>query len=165
MQVRRATATDAAALAALLDAFNREFDAATPGPAVLEARLRILLADDAPGPVPAGVGPATVAYLAGEPAVGFALLTARPNVWYAGPVLLLDELYVVPEHRDQGIGTALLERVTTDAIAAGVSALEIQVDEPDTAARRFYERHGFTSTDPDTGDRALYYSRDLSSSS
>ncbi|HZE17071.1 MAG TPA: GNAT family N-acetyltransferase, partial [Mycobacterium sp.] len=74
-----------------------EFDTPSPGSASLTERLQQLLS-----------GREVVALLAGEPAVGVALLTLRPNVWYAGPVALLDELYVVPAERGHGIGTALL---------------------------------------------------------
>jgi hypothetical protein len=41
---RLATPADAVIVARLLDAFNREFHAPTPGPEVLAARLRRLLA-------------------------------------------------------------------------------------------------------------------------
>jgi hypothetical protein len=43
----------------------------------------------------------------------------------------------------------------------GVSAIEINVDAEDVDAQRFYERHGFSGTDPDTGERAFYYSLEL----
>ncbi|WP_127473741.1 GNAT family N-acetyltransferase [Microbacterium sulfonylureivorans] len=148
--VRRAGPGDAHEVARLLHDFNTEFDTATPGPVVLTARLESLLA-----------GPGTVAYLTGEPAVGVALITLRSNVWYDGPVALLDELYVAPAHRGRGLGTAIILRLFQDAVDFGVSAIEINVDEEDVDAQRFYERHGFAGTDPETGDRAFYYLREL----
>ena len=83
--------------ARLLHDFNTEFDTPTPGTAALTRRLRALLA-----------GPSTIAYLAGEPAAGAALVTLRPNVWYEGQVALLDELYVEPDRRGQGLGAAMI---------------------------------------------------------
>jgi len=41
---RAATPSDAETVARLLDAFNREYDAPTPGPGVLTTRLHSLLA-------------------------------------------------------------------------------------------------------------------------
>lgn len=144
--VRLATTDDADELGRLLHDFNVEFDTPTPGADVLARRLGTLLADDA-----------TFALLAGRPAIGFALVTLRSNVWYEGLVALLDELYVVPEHRDQGIGTEIIESVRVEARRRNVELIEINVDEGDTAARRFYERHGFSGVEPDTGEAALYY--------
>lgn len=147
---RRAAVDDAPDVAALLHEFNTEFTTPTPGPGVLLDRLRRLLAGDA-----------TFAILAGSPAVAVALVTLRSNVWFDGPVALLDEMYVEPEHRGRGIGAAVLERAVSTALDLGAQLMEIQVDEEDVGARRFYERHGFAGTDPDTGEPALYYSRDL----
>ena len=104
----------------------------------------------------------TFALLAGAPAVAVALVTLRPNVWYAGRVALLDELYVVPDLRDRGIGSAVLDRFLAEARARRVDLLEINVDEEDVDAQRFYERHGFTMIDPDTAQRAFYLFRELS---
>jgi len=148
MDVRWATVADARVVARLLHDFNTEYDTFSPGADVLAARLEELLP-----------GGRTTALLAGDPAVAVALLTSRPNVWYDGPVLLLDELYVVPERRGQGIGSAVVERLLADAAAEGVALIEINVDEPDVDARRFYERHGFVCGVPD--ERELYFSREL----
>ncbi len=149
MDVRWARVADAPVVAQLLHDFNVEYDSHSPGVAVLSARLEELL--------PAG---RTTALLAGDPAVGVALLTSRPNVWYDGPVLLLDELYVVPERRGQGIGTAIIERLVADATAQGVSLIEINVDEEDVDTQRFYERHDFATGDGQR-ERAFYYEREL----
>lgn len=147
---RLAAVDDADELGRLLHDFNTEFATPTPGPDVLADRLRTLLA-----------GPATFALLAGSPAVGFALVTLRPNVWYAGPVALLDELYVVPPLRGRGVGSSLIEALVAAALRRGVALIEVNVDEPDVDAARFYARHGFRGGDAEAGDRAFYLSREL----
>lgn len=147
---RRATPRDAARLAELLHAFNTEFDTETPGVEVLAGRLRTLLG-----------GTSTFAVLGGDPAVGLALVTLRPNVWSEGPVALLDEMYVEPAHRGGGVGGAVLRHMVEICRELGVAAIEINVDESDAAAMRFYERHGFSGVDPDSGERAFYFYRSL----
>ena len=117
---------------------------------MLTGRLERLLAGDE-----------TFALLAGSPAVAVALATLRPNVWYEGPVAVLDELYVEPALRSQGIGAALVERFVDIARARDVRLIEINVDEPDVDAQRFYRRHGFSETDGPDDDRALYFYREL----
>jgi GNAT superfamily N-acetyltransferase len=148
--VRLAGVEDSEEVAGLLHDFNTEFSTPSPGPAVLAPRLRTLLAGDS-----------TFALLAGEPAVGFALVTLRPNVWYDGLVALLDELYVVPQLRGQGTGTAIIDALLVQARERGVDLIEINVDEGDVDAQRFYERHGFSNTEPDSAERAFYYWREL----
>jgi GNAT superfamily N-acetyltransferase len=152
LDVRLAAPADARTAARLLHDFNGEFDTPSPGVAVLAGRLEVLLAGDR-----------TTVFLAGRPAVGIALVPSRPNVWYDGPVLLLDELFVRPERRDGGIGSAIVRRLLAWALDVGAGAIEINVDEADSDAQRFYERHGFSGVDLDTGERAYYYSRELGS--
>ena len=43
----------------------------------------------------------------------------------------------------------------------GGALVEINVDGEDTDARRFYEAHGFTNTEPNQTDPILYYYREL----
>ena len=151
--VRLATVEDADEVARLLHDFNSEFDTPSPGVPVLGERLRVLLA-----------GEVTVAILAGTPAVGVALVTLRPNVWYDGPVALLDELYVRPDLRGKGIGSAIIGELLALARTRGVDLVEINVDESDVDAQRFYERHGFCGTEAEQStDRAFYYWQELTS--
>ena len=145
-----ATVADAEEIARLLDDFNAEFETPSPGVEVLAARLRVLLH-----------GSETLAILAGTPPVAVALVTLRPNVWYAGPVALLDELYVVPALRGQGIGSAVIDQLISTCRVRGVDMVEINVDEGDVDAQRFYERHGFSSTEPGSSERAFYYYQEL----
>jgi GNAT superfamily N-acetyltransferase len=147
---RLATTGDADEIARLLHDFNTEFGSPSPGAEVLAARLRVLLAGDA-----------TIAILAWAPAVAVALVTLRPNVWYEGQVALLDELYVVPHLRSHGIGSAIVEQLMSTSRARGVHLIEINVDEGDVDAQRFYERHGFSSMEPGSTERAFYYAQEL----
>lgn len=147
---RVADMTEIASVAGLLDAFNREYDTPTPGEAVLATRLGRLLA-----------GGDVIALLTGDPAVAVGLLTLRPNVWYDGPVALLDELYVTPEVRGRGLGSALLAAAEVVTRQHGGELLEINVDGDDTGARRFYERHGYVNSEPGEDQPALYYYREL----
>ena len=148
--IRRATPGDAGEVARLLHDFNTEFATPSPGVAVLADRLRELLAGDD-----------TVALVAGTPGVGLALVTFRPNVWYAGPVALLDELYVAPDLRSRGIGAALIGELMALARHRDAGLVEINVDEGDVDAQRFYKRHGFSVTEPGSTERAFYYSQEL----
>lgn len=150
LSVRRAVAADAEVVAGLLDAFNREFDTPTPGVPVLTGRLQRLLP-----------GGDVVALLAGKPAAGLALLTLRPNVWYDGPVGLLDELYVIPPLRGHGTGTPLLRAAEDVVRSRGGHLLEITVDGDDAGARRFYERHGYRNSESGSDEQLLYYFREL----
>ena len=150
VEVRIAAAEDADVVAALLHDFNTEYDTPSPGAAVLAGRLRTLLA-----------GTATIALLADEPPTGVALVTLRPNVWYEGGVALLDELYVRPGLRGRGVGTAMLARAFELLRARRAGLFEVNVDEDDSGARRFYERHAFLNVPPGQRERMLYYEREL----
>jgi GNAT superfamily N-acetyltransferase len=149
-EVRQAGSDDADVVARLLDAFNTEFGTSSPGAGVLARRLRQLLG-----------GTELLALLIGVPAVGVAVISLRRNVWFGGPVALLDELYVQPDRRNGGLGTILLEAAEDLARAHGSELLEINVDGEDHDARRFYERHGFADRDPGQSEPQLYYSREL----
>jgi GNAT superfamily N-acetyltransferase len=146
--VRRATAEDAAVLGRLLWDFNTEFDSETDDADVLAARFARIL-----------TLPGILAVLAEDDgdAVGFALVSLRPAIWFDGPVSQLEELYVVPRLRDRGIGTQVLDLCRELARGLGSPEMHINVDEVDADTRRFYERHGFRNIEDGTDYRMLCY--------
>jgi GNAT superfamily N-acetyltransferase len=146
--VRRATCEDAAVLARLLWDFNTEFETETDDADVLAARFTRIL--ELPGIV------AVLAEDDGE-AVGFALVSLRPAIWFDGPVSQLEELYVVPTRRSGGIGTQVLALCRRIAQDLGSPEMHINVDEVDVDTRRFYERHGFVNIEAGVDYRMLCY--------
>lgn len=150
-EIRRANESDAAAVAQLLHDFNSEYEDFTPGVTVLTERLAELLADDE-----------ITVLLAGDPPQGFALFRIRPSLWSKAGDVYLEELYVVPERRGQGIGGALLDTAIKLAREMGADHFELTTGETDTEARALYKSRSFTNREggPD-GPRMLYYELDL----
>lgn len=167
-EVRVAGAEDAAAVARLLHEFNLEYDEPTPGVAWLTARMAALLeagevlalvAEAADGgeetagsapPDPGEAGP-----------LGLALLRFRPSLWADGGEAHLQELYVVPARRGEGLGRALLEATMDAAREAGATGIDLNTGETDTAARALYESAGFTNLEGPQRARMLFYEREL----
>jgi GNAT superfamily N-acetyltransferase len=149
VDISRAEPRHAAVIGRMLADFNAEFD--TPGPSAEEfaGRLeRLLPTDD------------LVVLLAGE-RDGFALLTFRLTHFFDGPLAQLEELYVRPARRGQGIGSALLAAAIEHTRRRDGAEMHINVDEVDTDARRFYERHGFVNIEPGNDYRMLCYLQEL----
>lgn len=75
---------------------------------------------------------------------------------------LLDELYVRPDLRGRGIGSSIIGELLALARNRGVELVEINVDESDVDAQRFYERHGFCGTETaQSTERSFYYWQEL----
>jgi GNAT superfamily N-acetyltransferase len=150
-EIRRADETEAATVAQLLHDFNSEYDDYTPGVPALTERLGELLAEEA-----------ITVLLAGDPATGFALLRLRPSLWAKAYDAYLEELYVIPSHRRQGIGGALLDTSIEFSRQMGATHFELTTGEDDRAARALYASRKLTNREgaPD-GPRMLYYELDL----
>ncbi|MFB6143330.1 MAG: GNAT family N-acetyltransferase [Halorientalis sp.] len=55
----------------------------------------------------------------------------------------VENVYVRPSFREQGIGSALLEAAEEALAARGVDVVELEALAANEAARRFYRRHGY----------------------
>ncbi len=150
-EIRSATAADAPQVARLLHDFNSEFEEPTPDVETLAGRSRQLLE----------AGEIAV-LLAGDGADGISLFRFRPALWTEGLECYLQELYVVPALRGQGIGRALLEQTIAIAREEGADGIDLNTGETDTAARGLYESMGFTNREgsPD-GPSMLFYELEL----
>ena len=151
VEIRRAGAEEAPAIARLLHDFNTEYSEPTPG---IEA-----LADYSQKMLEAGE---MTVLLAGAGPDGLSLIRFRTCVWTGGPEAHLQELYVVPALRGNGIGRALLEATIAVAREAGATGIDLNTGETDTAARALYESAGFTNREgsPD-GPSMLFYEREI----
>lgn len=75
--------------------------------------------------------------------VGLAAVSYTRTLEHGGKSAWLDELYVLPEKRGRGIGTALVEEVIARCRASGCAAIDLEVDQEHQDAERLYSRHGF----------------------
>jgi ribosomal protein S18 acetylase RimI-like enzyme len=151
IQVRRAGVGDAADIARLLHDFNVEYSEPTPAVEELTKTIARLLEEDE-----------ITVLLAGDGPDGLSLLRFRPGIWSGGDETYLQELYVVPPLRGQGIGRALLEATIELARECGADGIDLNTGETDTAARALYESMGFTNREgsPD-GPSMLFYEREI----
>jgi ribosomal protein S18 acetylase RimI-like enzyme len=138
-------------VARLLHDFNTEFDDPTPDVATLTARAREMLA--------AGE---IVVLLIGEGPEGLSQFRFLRSIWSGAPDVYLEELYVAPARRGNGIGRALLEATMATAREGGATHIDLNTGETDTAARALYESVGFTNREGgEDGPSMLYYELDL----
>ena len=145
--VRRANSGDASLIARMLHDFNTEFAEPSPGTDVLTRRVLAFIESGAMTYLLGGAGPD-----------GFAQVSFRPSVWADEPVGYLEELYVVPDRRGEGIGRAIMNAVLGLARERGAAGMEVVTGEDDTAARALYESVGFANEiEGEENARSLFY--------
>ena len=91
-------------------------------------------------------------------AVGVCQLRYRLSVWTGADDCWLEDLFVTAAARSGGHGRALVEAAFESARARGCRRIELDVNEQNTGAIRFYESLGFT-TEPKPPGRTLFISR------
>ncbi len=82
------------------------------------------------------IGDQTVGFISGELREGSP--TFRPRTWAS-----VDDVFVEPDHRNLGVGRALLESVKTWAQDRGADGVSLQVAAANERGRKFYEELGF----------------------
>ena len=80
-------------------------------------------------------------------AVGFALFFPTYSTFRGQPGLFLEDLFVAPEHRGQGIGKRLIAAVAARAVSRGCGRLEWAVLDWNAPSIAFYQALGATPMD------------------
>jgi ribosomal protein S18 acetylase RimI-like enzyme len=83
----------------------------------------------------------------GAAVIGYAICeeeTWRSPTWqWPANFLSIVDLIVLPAHRGEGIGVALLTAVEDEARSRGLDAVDMNAAAPNQEARLFYEKHGY----------------------
>jgi diamine N-acetyltransferase len=103
-------------------------------PAVREVLRKFLASPD--------LGHAWVFY-EDETPVGYIVLTYGYSFEYHGRDSFIDELYIEPQYRRQGIGRRAMQFVEERAQGLGVKAIHLEVDQGNDPAAELYRRAGY----------------------
>jgi GNAT superfamily N-acetyltransferase len=82
--------------------------------------------------------------LADDTAVGYLLAVYVVSLEHLGLTAEIDELFVVPPHRGNKVGRALLMAAESEFVRAGCTNVSLQLSRGNDSARAFYHRHGYT---------------------
>ena len=82
---------------------------------------------------------------ANQKSVGFALFFFNYSTFLARPGIYLEDLFVIPSMRNQGIGLKLLSNIAKIAVENNCGRIEWSVLKWNVHAKRFYERLKATS--------------------
>lgn len=81
-----------------------------------------------------------------EAIIGYMVLTFGYSIEFHGRDATLDELYVVADHRNRGVGTAAMRFLDATCPALGVHTLHLEVERHNAAAQALYRRFGFSDS-------------------
>lgn len=75
--------------------------------------------------------------------VGYLLAVYVFSLEHMGLTAEIDEFFVLPAGRGAGLGSELLELAETEFARVGCTNVSLQLGRGNSAARRFYVRHGY----------------------
>lgn len=78
----------------------------------------------------------------GAEAVGYVVLTLRHSMEFGGLAAFIDDLFVRPDARQSGVGTALLTALFEECRALGVAAVQVEAGSDNEGAGSLYQKFG-----------------------
>jgi GNAT superfamily N-acetyltransferase len=79
----------------------------------------------------------------GNEVIGYIMVTFGYSLEYRGRDAFIDEFYLYPQYRRQGIGTKTLAFTEDACRVSGVQALHLEADFKNPDAQRLYQRTGY----------------------
>lgn len=79
-------------------------------------------------------------------AAGYLILTFGYSLEFHGRDAFIDELFVLPAYRNQGLGAQAMQFALTACREHGVKALHLEVERTNEAAQHLYRKSGFEDT-------------------
>lgn len=132
-EIRLATTADAPILLPLAESFHREDG--HPLAASAPAAIHALLAGSPHGEI-------FLLERAGE-VFGYFALCFTMSLEFGGLVVILDDFYLRPEARGQGVGSAVVAQIEAEARKRGAVQVFLEVEHANAQAFAFYRRHGW----------------------
>ena len=80
----------------------------------------------------------------GSVVIGHVLLVPYYSNEFGGLLVMLDEFFVLAEHRHHGVGGEALEKLKCWAQEHGYNGMTLEVTNQNPRAKMLYERHGFS---------------------
>ncbi len=137
-EIRPARECDISTILRLVRALA-EYERLLPACVATEQDFREALFPTAPREPPAA---AALLAFSGETAVGFALYFTNFSTFLGRPGIFLEDLFVEPEYRRQGFGSALLKHLAKIAVKRRCGRVEWSVLTWNRPSIDFYERLG-----------------------
>lgn len=152
MTIQPATPEDAVALVAMAVAFRNHLERETPTEAQFERSIAELLAS-----------PDALFFVAAqdEGPVGYVLLRYRYSMWVCGLEATIEDLFVDPSARKNGVGKALIERALQAAAEHGCLSVCLDTNEFNVASTRIYTQLGFNAVSKRWNGRQVFFRKAL----
>ena len=77
--------------------------------------------------------------------IGIAYVSLVWTLEHGGHSAWLEEFYLDPEFRGQGLGTRFLLAIEAACLADGCAAVDLEIDADHERVRSLYERHGYSA--------------------
>ena len=137
METRIADLTDLVDLQRLVSGFRAHLERSHPDDETLQENLKYLLVS--------GEAEFLIAIDDTGTSVGYAQQRYRYSLWLSGQEATLEDLFVSPEGRGQGVGDSLVQFAIARAKKMGCRAIKLDTNEGNQIAVHLYRRLGFSS--------------------
>jgi ribosomal protein S18 acetylase RimI-like enzyme len=139
--------SDAQAVVDLLDMYSRD-EFGSSAPLSHQARENLI-----PGLIKHGGARVFLAFdeeVATAPPVGLAICLLGFSSFRGAPLINIHDIAVSPQTRGQGVGTALMQAIESEARALGCCRVTLEVRSDNERAQAVYARRGFHASEPQT---------------